>query len=280
MRSGACYGTHSMKRMGLTWVAKAGVPANLRRTLGYHVASDEQSMNIYARDAQAGALRAFSDVITQVREGTFDPDSTRSGRYIRKLAQAQALSEAESEPAAEEVQVLEQACQGCTLVFSLGHHEIVCRGCRFRGCTACSDFIQGLCELCKHAEDSECEAVASSVCKEESARSDGSSDSESSDSSGDSSNNESDDDADELAVDEIAAELSVKSRASKPAANSSEIVFQHKANSTLHLLRAGQTFALRKKLACGRDVHDGYRELDADVVLCPWPWCSQCRGRS
>ena len=59
IKAGSNIGSHSLKRMGLTWASKSGMQARLRRTLGYHVASDEQSMNIYARDAQAARSEPF-----------------------------------------------------------------------------------------------------------------------------------------------------------------------------------------------------------------------------
>ena len=55
---------------------------DLRRTLGYHVASDEVSTFTYSRDAQAEPLRALGTIMSQIRSGEFRPDETRSGRFV------------------------------------------------------------------------------------------------------------------------------------------------------------------------------------------------------
>ena len=72
-----------MKCTLLSWAAKFGVDASIRRALGYHTASADKSVNIYARDSMATPLRELQAVIDAVREGDFAPDETRSGFFRR-----------------------------------------------------------------------------------------------------------------------------------------------------------------------------------------------------
>ncbi len=50
-----------------------------RRLLGHHAPQGHSSTLIYSRDAMAGPLRSFQDIQAQIREGSFLPDTTRSG---------------------------------------------------------------------------------------------------------------------------------------------------------------------------------------------------------
>ena len=51
---------HSLKVTTLSWCAKRGIPAGVRRLLGYHVKPKDKSPATYARDAMAEPLRASS----------------------------------------------------------------------------------------------------------------------------------------------------------------------------------------------------------------------------
>ena len=73
-------GTHSCKATLLSWCWKFGVKGELRRLLGGHSKPKERTMLEYSRDALAGPLDALANVLSEVREGTFDPDATRSGK--------------------------------------------------------------------------------------------------------------------------------------------------------------------------------------------------------
>jgi hypothetical protein len=77
---------HSSKATMLSWCAKYGLQKNVRRMLGYHSTPGDLSMLEYSRDAMAGPLRSLAKVIAAVRDGSFDPDSTRSGRFARTTA--------------------------------------------------------------------------------------------------------------------------------------------------------------------------------------------------
>ena len=74
--------SHSCKVSMLSWMAKCGSPLNLRRNIGHHLDVTSKSAEIYARDAMAPALYELCRVIGKVKAQKFDPDCTRSGRFI------------------------------------------------------------------------------------------------------------------------------------------------------------------------------------------------------
>ena len=78
--------THSCKATLLAWCARAGVPHDARKLLGYHSSSSDQSMLVYSRDAMSQPLRLLIEVIDNVANGTFDPDLSRSGLFAREAA--------------------------------------------------------------------------------------------------------------------------------------------------------------------------------------------------
>ena len=77
-------GAHSLKATCLSWCAKAGTDRGHRRLLGYHVKRDDKSMETYSRDGMAAPLRDLKHVIDMIGDGSFDPDSTRSGFFAEK----------------------------------------------------------------------------------------------------------------------------------------------------------------------------------------------------
>ena len=79
----ALMGSHSLKATLLAWAAKAGMDMQHRRLLGYHAAPGERTPLEYSRDAMAAPLRALRDIVDCVRDGSFDPEATRSGRWAR-----------------------------------------------------------------------------------------------------------------------------------------------------------------------------------------------------
>eukprot|EP00971_Amphidinium_carterae_P264330 5243508-Amphidinium_carterae.1 len=83
----APFGTHSCKATLLSWAAKFGLPMDQRALLGGHVGGHQVSTLVYSRDELASPLRSLELVLTNVRLGTFDPDSTRSGRWKGSLVQ-------------------------------------------------------------------------------------------------------------------------------------------------------------------------------------------------
>ena len=78
--------THSCKATMLAWCARAGVPHDVRKLLGYHSSSSDQSMLVYSRDAMSQPLRLLIEAIDSVANGSFDPDLLRSGLFAREAA--------------------------------------------------------------------------------------------------------------------------------------------------------------------------------------------------
>jgi hypothetical protein len=81
--------THSCKATLLAWSARAGFDHDVRRLLGYHSGSADQSMLVYSRDAMSHPLRLLVDLIGKVAGGSFDPDLTRSGMFAREAGASQ-----------------------------------------------------------------------------------------------------------------------------------------------------------------------------------------------
>ena len=73
--------THSCKSTLLSMCAKFGVEGTMRRFLGYHSHSKDQSLLTYSRDAMALPLRRLGTVIEAIRNKQFFPDHTRSGYF-------------------------------------------------------------------------------------------------------------------------------------------------------------------------------------------------------
>ena len=72
-------GAHSLKVTCLSWAARFGVDREQRRLLGYHLKAGDKSLECYSRDSMASPLRDLDSVLGAIRDGKFDPDSTRSG---------------------------------------------------------------------------------------------------------------------------------------------------------------------------------------------------------
>ena len=85
--------THSCKATLLAWSARAGLDHDVRRLLGYHSGSSDQSMLVYSRDAMSHPLRLLVDLIGKVAAGTFDPDLTRSGMFAREAGAQMAATD-------------------------------------------------------------------------------------------------------------------------------------------------------------------------------------------
>ncbi|CAE7827505.1 RE1 [Symbiodinium sp. CCMP2592] len=76
---------HSLKSTTLTWACKFGFDKYSRLQLGHH-ATGEGTLHTYGRDYLAPALRRYDEMLAAIRNGTFFPDLTRSGR-VRGTAQ-------------------------------------------------------------------------------------------------------------------------------------------------------------------------------------------------
>ena len=73
--------SHSLKATCLSWAAKFGLDPSTRRTLGYHIQPGSASLLHYSRDELSTPLRKLAEVLSAIRSGAFDPDSTRSGYF-------------------------------------------------------------------------------------------------------------------------------------------------------------------------------------------------------
>ena len=71
--------SHSCKRTCLSFLAKCGASFEDRLVLGYHANSMKMAL-VYSRDSAARPLALLSHVLGEIKQGTFDPDCTRSGR--------------------------------------------------------------------------------------------------------------------------------------------------------------------------------------------------------
>ena len=71
--------SHSCKCTCLSFMAKRGASFEDRLILGYHANSLKMAL-VYSRDSVARPLALLTHVLTEIKQGTFDPDCTRSGR--------------------------------------------------------------------------------------------------------------------------------------------------------------------------------------------------------
>ena len=71
--------SHSCKCTCLSFLAKRGANYEDRLVLGYHTNKLRVAMT-YSRDSSARPLALLSQVLREIRDGTFEPDCTRSGR--------------------------------------------------------------------------------------------------------------------------------------------------------------------------------------------------------
>ena len=78
--------SHSLKTTLLSFASKFGVPAEERVIMGYHV-SNTKMAHVYARDAAAPTILILEEMIACIREGSFKPDNTRSGRFSGSKAE-------------------------------------------------------------------------------------------------------------------------------------------------------------------------------------------------
>ena len=89
-------GSHSCKATLLSIAAKAGMAKEMRRTLGAHAVPGDKSVEAYSRDNLAAPLRELAKLLRVIRTGGFDPDSTRSGRWIHQPVEGREAPRLES----------------------------------------------------------------------------------------------------------------------------------------------------------------------------------------
>ena len=89
---------HSLKATALSWCAKRGVAAGLRRLLGYHVKPKDKSPATYARDAMAEPLRALESVVKDINSGVFSRCDANREACRRSRTQRRRYFERSVEP--------------------------------------------------------------------------------------------------------------------------------------------------------------------------------------
>lgn len=89
-----------MKTTFLSWCGKAGVPKELRLTLGCHSRGKDCMADLYCRDELAEPLRQLGFVMAWVIEKIFVPDLARSGAL--QIPPKEKVTVSRSEPNAEE----------------------------------------------------------------------------------------------------------------------------------------------------------------------------------
>ena len=82
------FGTHSLKATVLSWLAKRGVPREVRAALGYHAKAVDGTEVVYGRDNMASPLRTMIGVIQEVATGVFRPGATKSGMLLKSKPSA------------------------------------------------------------------------------------------------------------------------------------------------------------------------------------------------
>ena len=78
------FGSHSLKKTMLSVACKGGMSKSSRRILGYHAEPGDKVMRAYGPDDMAEPVRKLSKLIEKLHKGTFAPDETRTGRWIKK----------------------------------------------------------------------------------------------------------------------------------------------------------------------------------------------------
>ena len=88
-------GSHSCKATLLSMAAKAGMSRDMRRTLGAHAIPGDKSVDAYSRDNLAAPLRELAKLLRVIRQGQFDPDCSRSGRWHQEASAADSAGQLE-----------------------------------------------------------------------------------------------------------------------------------------------------------------------------------------
>ena len=89
-------GAHSLKATTLSWCSKYGIDREVRCILGNHIRPGDRTMESYSRDSLGAPLRELQKVLDAVSKQTFDPDATRSGRFVEIAPASSGSSSASS----------------------------------------------------------------------------------------------------------------------------------------------------------------------------------------
>ena len=108
--------SHSLKSTMLSYAAKRGIGIPERLQLGYHTSNFQMGM-VYSRDGAAASLMVLEKLISEISQGRFDPDQTRSGRVIDLStvpAGAKTVIEVKDEPELVEDSDPEEDIESCS----------------------------------------------------------------------------------------------------------------------------------------------------------------------
>ena len=76
------YSSHSLKATCLSYAAKRGLSFEDRLSLGYHTQNLKMAL-VYSRDGASRPLRVLEALLKEIRNKTFNPNDTRSGRLSK-----------------------------------------------------------------------------------------------------------------------------------------------------------------------------------------------------
>lgn len=80
--------SHTLKPTTLTWSSKYGLGEASRTLLGHHALPGSQSLACYSRDMLSRPLAKYQSMLKNIRQGYFQPDVTRSGRFVSEVQPA------------------------------------------------------------------------------------------------------------------------------------------------------------------------------------------------
>ncbi|CAE7358825.1 unnamed protein product [Symbiodinium sp. CCMP2456] len=103
--------SHSLKHTTLQWAAKWGMDKYIRTLLGHH-STGGKSLDTYARDVLAPALLEYEEMLRQVRIGSFAPDVSRSGRFVKSSGVAEGNPGQSEMPAPADTRMTESSVHG------------------------------------------------------------------------------------------------------------------------------------------------------------------------
>ncbi|CAE7610463.1 unnamed protein product [Symbiodinium natans] len=75
--------SHCLKHTVLGWLSRFGIHGETQTLLAHH-STGPMSDLAYSRDALSGPIRQLEQMLQQIREGSFLPDATRSGYFVRE----------------------------------------------------------------------------------------------------------------------------------------------------------------------------------------------------
>ena len=76
--------SHSLKATALSWAGKFGISLETRRLLGHHLDCNAQSAEAYNRDSMGPAVNQLVGTLGAIKQGSFVPDASRSGRFVKQ----------------------------------------------------------------------------------------------------------------------------------------------------------------------------------------------------